>query len=646
MNKLLKLGLNAQSESLVGKYIRKLSCSNNEFINILEFCVLNNKTKLIKCILREKSDKALLSLSDEIIESLENLCESTEYLNTFLPLFNKLKTEEVNSIISDENNDSLFDWESEEDVLVYDGDDTAIKANLKIQDNLIRSVRVSSYESDILESIDISLPSFGTRKNHTSLFIRENKQLLKKYYFQLIDRDFINQDRIIELLVIFESFDTKELEQAILLSISELTSTPKLNFHSSLKNYKGQKLLYIYNSKYRFEEWLESLDLFLEEWKKPKLSNPVFKNYYHSIGLPECQPLDKEEEFKLVTTLQKFIHELVQYNLEDIIQTIIKSFNEKYENPYVVLSEIQIKKYELAINKPLYISELIRQNELFLRPISIAKYFKYKSKYELDIASQKLLDEVKQLSDKFQLANLRLVVNEAKRYQRNYIEDYFDIIQEGNLGLLAALNKFDPLKGNKFSTYATWWIKQSIMRYLDSNYSEVRVPIHYMDRIKQFNKLLRADFVDPAKNEMSVSYVKSISERASFSYVEAAEVLDKALWKAEFNLESILEFNELEAVKNETKDFVNFLLKETSLTSKEREIIKKRFGFAQVEGMTLEEIGKDLGVTRERIRQIEAKALKKVRIKYNAIMGLESLVQGSPHNFLIKTNKELCDGNS
>ena len=229
---------------------------------------------------------------------------------------------------------------------------------------------------------------------------------------------------------------------------------------------------------------------------------------------------------------------------------------------------------------------------------------------------------MKSLINKFQLSNLRLVVNEANKYQRNYIEFYFDLIQEGNISLLAAINRFDPTKGHKFSTYATWWIKQSISRFVDINCSDVRAPIHYLGKLKQVNKIFREDYFFPSIDTPTNSYLYNISKNVDFSYTEVHEMLDRALWRTDLPVDNLLQYDMNEPNDDENKDLVSFLLNETQLSDKESEVIKKRFGINCIDSMTLEEVGLDFGVTRERIRQIESNALKKLRSKVNSTFKL------------------------
>ena len=197
------------------------------------------------------------------------------------------------------------------------------------------------------------------------------------------------------------------------------------------------------------------------------------------------------------------------------------------------------------------------------------------------------------------------------------------------MGLLAAINRFDPKKGNKFSTYATWWIKQHIARYKDTIYSEVRVPIHYMERVNQLNKILREDFINPTTDELPLSYLKNVSERSEINIEDLNKILEKSLWKRDFQFDIDPLLYDSEDESSETKIFVNFLMENTALKEKEREIIEKRFGINLSQSMTLEEIGQEFDVTRERIRQIESKAIKKLCVKYKSIVGLETLTQSS-----------------
>ena len=259
---------------------------------------------------------------------------------------------------------------------------------------------------------------------------------------------------------------------------------------------------------------------------------------------------------------------------------------------------------------------------------SVRLYLREIGKIPLLTAEQelKLANEVvagdKGAKDKMAEANMRLVVSIAKRYVGRGL-DLLDLIQEGNTGLLRAVEKFDPDKGFKFSTYATWWIRQAITRAIADQARTIRIPVHMVETI---NKLLRTqrrltqDLNREPTNEEIATEMEIEVEKVEHIMKIKQDIssLDASIRDDEED--SVLsDFIEDEDTVSPEEAATNQLLKEQvkdmlgALTEREQKILKLRFGLEDGKSHTLEEVGQEFSVTRERIRQIEAKALAKLR---------------------------------
>ena len=270
---------------------------------------------------------------------------------------------------------------------------------------------------------------------------------------------------------------------------------------------------------------------------------------------------------------------------------------------------------DVSSNKDIKINDPVR---MYLKEIGRINLLTSEEEYEYAVLAEEGNEDAKKMLAE---SNLRLVVSIAKRYVGRGMA-FLDLIQEGNIGLMKAVEKFNPSKGYKFSTYATWWIRQAITRAIADQARTIRVPVHMVETI---NKLARVQRQltqelnrEPSEQELAaklgisedkVREVMKISQEPVSLETPIGEEDDSHLgdFVPDERMMSPEEYATSELLKEELD---NVLL---TLTEREEKVLKLRFGLEDGQCRTLEEVGQIFGVTRERIRQIEAKALRKMR---------------------------------
>ncbi len=279
------------------------------------------------------------------------------------------------------------------------------------------------------------------------------------------------------------------------------------------------------------------------------------------------------------------------------------------------LSNMDISKLDLSIPEGIGLDDPVR---MYLK--EIGKVPLLNAEEEIELAKQMELGNdsaKKRLAE----ANLRLVVSIAKRYVGRGML-FLDLIQEGNLGLIKAVDKFDYKKGYKFSTYATWWIRQAITRAIADQARTIRIPVHMVETINKLMRVSRQLVQELGREPLP----EEIAQRLDMPVDRVREILKIA--QEPVSLETPIgeeedshlgDFIQDENVPVPAEAATYTMLKEqivevlTTLTEREQKVLRLRFGLDDGRPRTLEEVGKEFNVTRERIRQIEAKALRKLR---------------------------------
>ena len=258
---------------------------------------------------------------------------------------------------------------------------------------------------------------------------------------------------------------------------------------------------------------------------------------------------------------------------------------------------------------------------LYLREIGKIPLLTPEEEAEL---AERIVKGDKKAKDKMVESNMRLVVSIAKRYGGRGL-DFLDLIQEGNTGLLRAVEKFDPAKGFKFSTYATWWVRQAITRAIADQARTIRIPVHMVETINKVLRTTRKLTTELNREPTNEEIAEELGlEPEKIDYVmrikQDIASLDASVGREGDDEDSVLgDFVEDEERDSPEDSAANQILKEqlseiiATLTDREQKIIRLRFGIGGGRPHTLEEVGSEFDVTRERIRQIEAKALSKLR---------------------------------
>lgn len=577
--------------------------SDNEFSSV--------EKKLIKELVSDGREKGFVTI-DEINESLGDETPSPEQLEKIFNIFAEMDIEVIDSekkmdIVSDQT-DSATELDNETSELNLDpGIDNSTDDPVRMYLREMGSIQLLSRDGEVevakrIEKGNADLIDIFSDSKLILLYLQnltkhlKNKKIKARHVISGLDED----DNVIE----DEDKATVKLIAQFDILWKHHRSVNKFQKHQAKRKLQPAEKKRLEESESLFKDAIRNISF---NSRQIELMCDEILNHKEKINLTFRKMNSNIKSLDLpVEKMDKLFEQLSSATSKKAKEKTAKDISAKTGHQFSIANRY-FEKIEMKRKR---ISTMIEQTTLSL------------DDFNLEVKSLKQVERrVKSAKSQLVEANLRLVISIAKKYTNRGLQ-FLDLIQEGNIGLMKAVDKFEYRRGYKFSTYATWWIRQSITRAIADQARTIRIPVHMIETINKLSRISRAKVQElgrePTADELSEDLGMPLYKvRKVLKIAKEPISLDTPIGDDEDS--QLKDFIADEHIRDPGEATVSSNMGERTrealktLTKREENVLRLRFGIDSIKDHTLEEVGQDFDVTRERIRQIEAKALRKLR---------------------------------